>query len=138
MNTMAIENTPDKTYHDSEHLENELIHTAQDIQIEELKIAQKSEGLLDSILHPHHNHDNTKNQSCDPAEIFNPQMLEDLTEIVLKAKTTGKKIRCAASGHLWSSTSVTDGYLVIVNKMEKVYTPVYSIHPSVLLLVDEV
>ncbi|KAG0379844.1 hypothetical protein BGX24_011364 [Mortierella sp. AD032] len=133
---MAIETAPDKSYEDSEHLENGLSHTVQDIKIEELKIAQKinGQGLLDSVFHPHsHGDDNehawtnwAKNQSCDPTEIFNPETLEDLTEIVLKAKATGKKLRCAASGHSWSSTSVTDGYLVVVNKMEKVYTPVYN------------
>ncbi|KAF9105943.1 hypothetical protein BGX29_010927 [Mortierella sp. GBA35] len=67
-----------------------------------------------------------KNQSCEPSEIFYPETLEDLTAIVLKAKASGKKVRCAGTGHSWSSTSVTDGYLVVVNKMENVSTPVYS------------
>jgi len=67
-----------------------------------------------------------ENQSCNPTEIFYPETLEDMTAIVLKAKATGKKIRCAASGHSWSSSSVTDGYLVIVNKMQKVQPPVYD------------
>ncbi|KAG0364501.1 hypothetical protein BC939DRAFT_459347 [Gamsiella multidivaricata] len=67
-----------------------------------------------------------KNQSCRPADIFYPETLEDLKKIVNMARTNGKKVRCAASGHSWSSTSVTDGYLVVVNKMENVYSPVYS------------
>ncbi|KAF9922723.1 hypothetical protein FBU30_007144 [Linnemannia zychae] len=67
-----------------------------------------------------------QNQSCDPVEIFNPQTLEDLTKIVLKAKSTGKKVRCAGSGHTWSSSSVTDGYLVIVNKMQQISKPIYD------------
>ncbi|KAG0272003.1 hypothetical protein BGZ96_005503, partial [Linnemannia gamsii] len=50
-----------------------------------------------------------KNQSCDPAEIFHPENLKNLIAIVLKAKASGKKIRCAGSGHTWSSSSVTDG-----------------------------
>ncbi|KAF9122656.1 hypothetical protein BGX30_001862, partial [Mortierella sp. GBA39] len=50
-----------------------------------------------------------KNQFCNPTEIFHPKTLQDLTAIVLKAKATGKKIRCAGSGHTWSSSSVTDG-----------------------------
>lgn len=106
--------------------------TAQETHIEELKIAAKSNGLLDSIFHPFQ-HENqpawtnwAKNQSCDPTEIFNPSTLADLTEIVLKAKANSKKIRCAASGHSWSSTSVTDGYLVVVNKMEKIQRPVWD------------
>lgn len=117
-----------------EHLATATIMTSttQETHIEELKIAAKSNGLLDSILHPFH-HENqpawtnwAKNQSCDPAEIFNPSSLTDLTEIVLKAKANGKKIRCAASGHSWSSTSVTDGYLVVVNNMEKIHRPVWD------------
>lgn len=67
-----------------------------------------------------------KNQSCNPTEIFHPKTLQDLTAIVLKAKATGKKIRCAGSGHTWSSSSVTDGYLVDVNGMQQVHAPVYD------------
>ncbi|KAF9124611.1 hypothetical protein BGW39_008069, partial [Mortierella sp. 14UC] len=68
-----------------------------------------------------------QNQFCNPAEIFNPETLEGLNEIVLKAKATGKKIRCAASGHSWSSSSIIEGgYLVIVNKLNKISAPVYS------------
>ncbi|KAK5799589.1 hypothetical protein F5H01DRAFT_356435 [Linnemannia elongata] len=118
-----------------EHLAtaNTMTSTAQESLIEELKIAAaKSNGLLDSILHPFDHKTQpawtnwAKNQSCDPTEIFNPTTLADLTEIVLKAKANGKKIRCAASGHSWSSTSVTDGYLVVVNKMEKIHRPVWD------------
>jgi FAD/FMN-containing dehydrogenase len=87
-------------------------------------------GLLDTILHPHHDKPAwtnwAKNQSCHPTEIFNPETLEELTKIVFMAKADGKKIRCAASGHSWSSSSVTDGYLVVVNKMEKVHTPIWD------------
>ncbi|KAG0284668.1 hypothetical protein BGZ97_008094, partial [Linnemannia gamsii] len=67
-----------------------------------------------------------KNQSCDPSEIFHPKTLQDLTAIVLKAKASGKKIRCAGSGHTWSSSSVTDGYLVDVNGMAQIHNPVYD------------
>lgn len=67
-----------------------------------------------------------KNQSCNPTEIFHPKTLQDLTAIVLKAKATGKKIRCAGSGHTWSSSSVTDGYLVDVNGMQQIHAPVYD------------
>lgn len=67
-----------------------------------------------------------KNQSCNPTEIFHPKTLQDLTAIVLKAKATGKTIRCAGSGHTWSSSSVTDGYLVDVNGMQQIHAPVYD------------
>ncbi|KAF8936094.1 hypothetical protein EDD21DRAFT_365292 [Dissophora ornata] len=92
-------------------------------------------GFISSILHPcaHKSGDDAtwtnwaKNQSCQPAEIFYPETLDHLKTIVNKAHTNGKKVRCAGSGHSWSSSSVvTDGYLVDMKKMEKVFKPVYS------------
>ncbi|KAG0277552.1 hypothetical protein BGZ97_009875, partial [Linnemannia gamsii] len=67
-----------------------------------------------------------KNQSCEPSKIFHPETLQDLIAIVLKAKASGKKIRCAGTGHTWSSSSVTDGYLVDVKGMKQIHTPVYD------------
>ncbi|KAG0205948.1 hypothetical protein BGX28_002542 [Mortierella sp. GBA30] len=66
------------------------------------------------------------NQGCNPAQIFNPETQQDLITIVQQAKAAGKKVRCAGSGHTWSSSSVTneEGFLVIVNKMAKIYSPV--------------
>jgi len=46
--------------------------------------------------------------------------LDELVDIVSEAKKAGKGIRCAAAGHSWSSMSVTDGYMVKVDKLEKV------------------
>ncbi|KAG0214394.1 hypothetical protein BGX33_002229 [Mortierella sp. NVP41] len=68
-----------------------------------------------------------KNQNCTPLKTFHPKNIEELTNIVHQARLNGKKIRCTGSGHSWSSSSVvTDGYLVAMNKMRKVYNPVYS------------
>ncbi|KAF8938712.1 hypothetical protein EDD21DRAFT_427884 [Dissophora ornata] len=65
-------------------------------------------------------------QTADPAQIFNPKTLEDLISIVLQAKVAKKKVRCAGSGHTWSSSSVVqeEGFLVVVNDMAKMYDPV--------------
>ncbi|KAG0282322.1 hypothetical protein BGZ96_000594 [Linnemannia gamsii] len=128
---MAIEqDTQDQSSHYDINEKLATQQPASDFKIEELKVTGKSNGLLDFILHPHQAKPAwtnwAKNQSCDPAEIFNPETLEDLIKIVHKAKANNKQIRCAASGHSWSSTSVTDGYLVVVNKMEKVYTPIWD------------
>ncbi|KAG0225071.1 hypothetical protein BGW41_004834 [Actinomortierella wolfii] len=60
------------------------------------------------------------NQKCYPEHIFHPKSLQDLKDIVLKAKRKNKKVRCAGSGHSWSTVSVTDDYLVIINNLDKV------------------
>ncbi|KAG0039446.1 hypothetical protein BGZ82_008184 [Podila clonocystis] len=66
------------------------------------------------------------NQSCDPAQIFYPKSLADIQALVVQAKQAGMKVRCAGSGHTWSSSSVVPpgGYLAIMNKMEKCHAPV--------------
>ncbi|KAF9359336.1 hypothetical protein BGX34_008432 [Mortierella sp. NVP85] len=67
-----------------------------------------------------------ENQTANPAQIFYPETIEDLTQIIHQAKTNNKKLRCACMGHTWSSSSVVqeEGYLAIMNKMEKMYAPV--------------
>ncbi|KAG0064165.1 hypothetical protein BGZ89_009320 [Linnemannia elongata] len=69
-----------------------------------------------------------KNQTCHPLKTLQPRTLEDVVEIVKNAKADNNKIRCVAGGYTWSSTSVVDddGLLVFVNKMTKIYTPVYD------------
>ncbi|KAG0281331.1 hypothetical protein BGZ95_004968 [Linnemannia exigua] len=68
-----------------------------------------------------------QNQSCTPFETFHPTTYEELVAIVVKAKDARKKIRCAGSGHTWSSSSVIEnGYLVIVNDMKTIHAPAYS------------
>src|ERR1043166_1927462 len=47
----------------------------------------------------------------EPEKILYPTNVEDLKGYVKKAKSEGKKIRCAAEGHSWSSLSVTSAYL---------------------------
>ncbi|KAG0267988.1 hypothetical protein BGZ96_006829, partial [Linnemannia gamsii] len=79
------------------------------------KISKSLSGFFSSIFNPSPKNKEpqwtnwAKNQSCDPSEIFHPKTLQDLTAIVLKAKASGKKIRCAGSSYTWSSSSVTDG-----------------------------
>jgi hypothetical protein len=60
------------------------------------------------------------NISFKPDKIFNPKSVEDLKNYVKSAQKNGKKIRCAAEGHSWSSLSVTNDYLVILNNMDKI------------------
>ena len=62
----------------------------------------------------------SKTQTCYPTEIFYPENLEDVKAIVDKAAQRNKKIRCAASGHSWSSLSITEDYLVVVNNLNEI------------------
>ncbi|KAG0292865.1 hypothetical protein BGZ96_003565 [Linnemannia gamsii] len=66
------------------------------------------------------------NQTCHPSKILRPTTLQDITDIVRSAKEEKKTIRCVAGGHSWSSSSlVEDGLLVFMNKMTKIFSPVY-------------
>ncbi|KAF9949513.1 hypothetical protein BGZ65_007267 [Modicella reniformis] len=68
------------------------------------------------------------NQTANPAQIFYPETMKELSTIIQRAKIENKKVRCAGSGHTWSSSSVVqeqDGFLVIVHKMNKIHPPVH-------------
>jgi FAD/FMN-containing dehydrogenase len=67
------------------------------------------------------------NQTANPARILHPETMEDLIQIIQQAKTENKKVRCACNGQTWSSSSVVhgEGYLAIMNKMNKIYDPVH-------------
>ncbi|CAG8627221.1 6967_t:CDS:2 [Ambispora gerdemannii] len=56
----------------------------------------------------------------NPQYIFLPNTLEELKDVVQNAKINGKKIRCAAQGHSWSSLSATKDYFVIVKNLTKI------------------
>jgi hypothetical protein len=55
-----------------------------------------------------------------PEKILYPKSVEDLKNYVKQAKKEGKKIRCVSDGHSWSSLSVTNDYLVIVDHLKKI------------------
>ncbi|KAF9391532.1 hypothetical protein CPC16_004182 [Podila verticillata] len=46
--------------------------------------------------------------------------------ICASGQSEGKNLRCVGSGQLWSSTAITDGFMLNMTKMEIVYDPVYS------------
>ncbi|KAF9436444.1 hypothetical protein BGZ76_003975 [Entomortierella beljakovae] len=75
---------------------------------------------------PHHEWSNwAETQFADPAEIYSPRKLNDLFAIVNQARSYGKKVRVAATGHSWSSSSVVnkEGYLISVIHMNKIFAP---------------
>ncbi|KAG0055291.1 hypothetical protein BGZ83_009049 [Gryganskiella cystojenkinii] len=134
---MTIESIKDKALRGIHDLKKGLADTC---EVQQLKVAAKLNGLggvLNTILHPSpephgkiskdgHFTNWGGNQSFKPTEILNPKTLDDLVDIIHKAQKTGKNIRAVGSGHSWSSTSVTDGYLVQMNKMQKNFDPVYN------------
>lgn len=138
---MTIESLKDRTLKGIHDLKKDIADTcaAQEAKVHQLKVAAQTNGLggmLNTLLHPSPAPEGKiqdgvwtnwgGNQSFKPTEILNPETLQDLVEIVHKAQKTGKKIRCVGSGHSWSSTSNTDGYLVVMNKMQKVFEPIYN------------
>ncbi|KAF9153123.1 hypothetical protein BG015_004026 [Linnemannia schmuckeri] len=67
------------------------------------------------------------NQTCRPSRLLRPTTVQDIVDIVKCAKEERKTIRCVASAHTWSSSSVVeDGILVFVNKMTKIFPPAYT------------
>ncbi|KAG0360908.1 hypothetical protein BG005_009627 [Podila minutissima] len=66
------------------------------------------------------------NVASNPERTFHPKTLNDLQVIIREANAHNKKIRCAGSGHSWSTTASTNDYLVDVKGMNKIHTPVAS------------
>ncbi|CAG8630896.1 5913_t:CDS:2, partial [Ambispora leptoticha] len=83
---------------------------------------EKLESLIEkgNDAHAKKWHNWAGNVVVEPESIFHPSSLQDLKEIVKKAKKNGKKIRCVAEGHTWSSLSVTKDYLVIVRNLDQI------------------
>lgn len=66
------------------------------------------------------------NQTCHPSRILRPTTVQDIVDIVKVAKEEQKTIRCVAGAHTWSSSSVVEGgLLVFVNRMIKIFPPIY-------------
>ncbi|KAF9205252.1 hypothetical protein BGZ49_004268 [Haplosporangium sp. Z 27] len=101
-------------------------------QVEKLKIkasAGTHMAIIDGISFSSDPWSNWgKNLSSQPEATFYPNKLDDLKVIVRQAKANKKKIRCAGTGHSWSGTAVTDGYLVSVNNMNKIHAPKETSH----------
>ncbi|KAF9955762.1 hypothetical protein BGZ72_003443 [Mortierella alpina] len=67
-------------------------------------------------------------QSCRPSHIFHPETLKDVVDIIRLANTLNKKIRCVGNGYSSSSCSSVedDGFLVVVKRMDKIFSPTRS------------
>ncbi len=63
-----------------------------------------------------------KTLSAQPQCLFYPESADDVVTIVNQAKTEGKKIRVAGSGHSWSPLVPINQYIVVVEKMNTVQT----------------
>lgn len=71
---------------------------------------------------------------CEPQFSFHPKTLDDLVQIVNFAHQRGLTVRAAASGHSWSSLIPTDGVLVHVHALNKVYMDLSDeTHPRVVI-----
>ncbi|KAK9767078.1 D-arabinono-1,4-lactone oxidase [Basidiobolus ranarum] len=58
--------------------------------------------------------------SCKPELYFQPETEEEIIEIIQLAKANGKNIRVVGAGHSPSDLCLTDGYLLSLDKLNKV------------------
>ena len=65
----------------------------------------------------------TGNQSCQPRAIVTPGSLEELVELVRRAEREGTTVRAVGAGHSWSDAALTDGYLVLPDRLAGVAPP---------------
>ncbi|MCP5049672.1 MAG: FAD-binding protein [bacterium] len=63
------------------------------------------------------------NQSTVPLQTFYPTSLEKVVEIVKDAQKQNVTVRAVGSGHSFSDVALTDGFLIMPNKLNKVFTP---------------
>lgn len=59
-------------------------------------------------------------ESCRPTRICYPSSSADIVTIVNEARRNGKKIRVAGRGHTMGPLSLTDGYLVMLDRLERI------------------
>jgi hypothetical protein len=62
-------------------------------------------------------HNHAGNQSCRPREIVAAGSLEELVELVQRAEREGTTVRAVGAGHAWSDAALTDGYLVLPDRL---------------------
>src|SRR5204863_238247 len=65
----------------------------------------------------------TGNQSCRPRAIVRPGSLQDLIDLVQRAESEGTTVRAVGAGHAWSDVGLTDGYLVLPDRLGGVARP---------------
>jgi hypothetical protein len=59
------------------------------------------------------------NQTAEPLRIYEPESLEQLVEIVREAEKHAVQVRAIGSGHSWSDVTVTSGFLVKPDGLNK-------------------
>ena len=61
-----------------------------------------------------------RNQQCDPVEVEHPTTTEEVAEIVGRAANSGRTVKAIGAGHSFTSTAMTDGVLVSLDRMNRV------------------
>src|SRR5512134_1720471 len=59
----------------------------------------------------------TGNQRCRPRDRLAPTSLRELVELVRRAEREGTTVRAVGAGHAWSDVALTDGYLVLPDRL---------------------
>ncbi|HSE84529.1 MAG TPA: D-arabinono-1,4-lactone oxidase [Thermodesulfobacteriota bacterium] len=61
-----------------------------------------------------------ENQECKPAKKLKPASVDEVIKIVKEAKANGRKIRVVGTGHSWTDLVCTDGYLISLDKLNRI------------------
>ena len=64
----------------------------------------------------------SKMHQCTPAAFYQPESEEEILQILSQAKASGKKVKVVGGGHSWSDAACTDGYLINLDKMNRLDT----------------
>jgi L-gulono-1,4-lactone dehydrogenase len=62
-------------------------------------------------------HNHAGNQTCNPRALTKPRSLEELVELVRRAEREGTTVRAVGAGHAWSDAALTDGYMVLPDRL---------------------
>ena len=62
-------------------------------------------------------HNHAGNQKCKPLDCVRPESLEELVHCVQKAEREGATVRACGARHAWSDAALTDGYLVLPDRL---------------------
>jgi len=61
----------------------------------------------------------TGDQACEPAAVERPASAEQAAAVVRRSVAAGRPVRVAGSGHSFTGAALTDGTLVLLERMDR-------------------
>jgi L-gulonolactone oxidase len=59
-------------------------------------------------------------QSCEPAEVLNPESVDDVAAAATKAAASGRDVRVVGAGHSFSPAALTSGTMLSLDRLNKI------------------